>query len=86
VDPKVLDAYVGRYQIEKGSAVSIVREGKRLLAKGDGLSVEMLPLSETDFRIEEYSVQLTLVRDGTGKIVGFSGYQNGEDFMVTKVD
>ncbi|MFA5266102.1 MAG: prolyl oligopeptidase family serine peptidase, partial [Opitutaceae bacterium] len=86
VDTKVFDVYVGRYQIEQGPPLEMVRQDNRLLAKVNGTTMEMLPLTETDFFIKEFGVQLSLIRDDSGKIAGFSGYNSGRDWMLKKVD
>ncbi len=86
VDAKVFDAYLGHYQIEQGPAIEMVKQEQKLVAKGTGFTAEMIPLSETEFFIRDFGVFLDLVRDESGKIVGFSGYQSGNDFLVKKVD
>jgi len=86
VDPKVFDTYVGHFQIEQGPPIEIVKDGSRLMAKGPGFAAEMVPLSDKEFFIQEFGVYLDLARDDAGKIIGFSGYQTGQDFMVKKVD
>ncbi len=36
VDPKLLESYVGRYQIAQGPLVEVIKDGKRLMAKQQG--------------------------------------------------
>ena len=48
--PEVLDAYAGRYRVDVDTAVTIAREGGRLLgAQTGGGKVELIPISETTF-------------------------------------
>jgi len=87
VDQKVLDSYVGRYQIEHGPLLELFKDGKRLLVKqpGQNDSDELLPESETDFNVPKYNVRISFVRDASGKVTGFTGYQNG-DFEAKKLE
>jgi hypothetical protein len=87
IDPKVLESYVGRYQIGQGPVVEVFQDGKRLMAKQQGQSEadELLPESETDFDIAKYGVWISFLRDATGKVTGFTGYQNG-NFEGKKLD
>ncbi|MGO9864809.1 MAG: prolyl oligopeptidase family serine peptidase [Terriglobales bacterium] len=86
VDPKVLDTYVGRYQIADGPLVEVFRDGKRLMAKQQGESdMELVPETETSYYIVKHNVWLSFVRDAAGKITGLTGYSNG-DFEGKKLD
>jgi hypothetical protein len=87
VDPKVSDAYVGRYQIEKGPLVEFFQDGKRLMMKLPGQSEadELLPASETEYDIPKYGVWLSFLRDASGKVTGFTGYQDG-NFEAKKLN
>ena len=87
VDPKVFASYVGRYQIEKGPLLVLFQDGKRLMVKQPGQSEgdELLPESETDFDIAKYSVWISFLRDASGKVTGFSGYQDGS-FEAKRLD
>ena len=86
VSPKALDSYVGRYQITKGPLVEILRDGKRLKAKVQGADGEaMVPESEINFSIPKYDLWLSFVRGRSGKVTGFTGYQDG-DFEGKKLD
>ena len=87
IDPKVLESYVGRYQIEQGPVIEVFQDGKRLMVKQQGQSEtdELLPESETDFDVAKYGVWVSFLRDATGKVTGFTGYQNG-NFEGKKLD
>ena len=87
VDPKVFASYVGRYQIEKGPLLVLFQDGKRLMVKQPGQNEgdELLPESETDFDIAKYGVWISFLRDASGKVTGFSGYQDGS-FEAKRLD
>lgn len=87
VNPAVFDSYVGRYQIEHGPVIEVFKDGKRLMGKQQGQdgADELLPESETDFNVPKHSIRITFVRDASGKVTGFTGYQDG-DFEAKKLD
>ena len=86
LNPRVLDSYVGRYQITQGPLVEIVRDGTYLKAKSQGSDGDrMVPESETNFSIPKYNIWFSFVRDPSGKVTGFYGYQDG-DFEAKKLD
>ncbi len=87
VDLKVLDSYVGRYQIVQGPVIEVVRDGKRLMLKVQGASdvAEAVPESDADYIIPAIGARISFVRDASGKVTGFTGYQN-EDFEGKKLN
>lgn len=87
VDQAVLDSYVGRYQVEHGPLLELFKDGKRLMAKQAGQTDadELLPESDKDFNVPKYNVRISFVRDLSGKVTGFTGYQNG-DFEAKKLE
>jgi dienelactone hydrolase len=87
VDPKVSASYVGRYQIEKGPLLELFQDGKRLMMKLQGQSEadELLPESETEYDIPKYGVWMSFLRDDSGKVTGFTGYQEG-NFEAKKLN
>jgi hypothetical protein len=87
VDPKMLAAYVGRYEIEHGPVIEVFQDGKRLMARPQGQSDadELLPESETDFDLARFGVWVSFLRDASGKVTGFTGYQEG-DFEAKRLN
>lgn len=49
VDPKIYDAYIGRYEMVTRFIITISREGDKLFYQGDGNKSELFPESETEF-------------------------------------
>jgi hypothetical protein len=70
VDPKILDEYVGEYQIAPGNVVKITHEGDHLMEQGpdDPAPVADLPLSENIFFQREQPGVLTFTRSPDGKV------------------
>ena len=81
VDPKVLDSCVGRYQIVQGPVIDVIRDGKKLMVRAQGQTdtAELVPESDTDYIIPAIGARISFIRDASGKVTGFTGYQN-EDF------
>jgi hypothetical protein len=87
VDSKVSESYVGRYQIEKGPQIELFQDGKRLMMKLQGQSEadELLPESETEYDVPKYGVWMSFLRDASGKVTGFTGYQES-NFEAKKLN
>jgi hypothetical protein len=49
VDPKIYDAYLGQYEFDATSVVTVSRLGDKLFVEAGGQRVELLPISETTF-------------------------------------
>ena len=87
VDPKLLESYVGRYQIAQGPLIEVIKDGKRLMVKQQGQNdaMELVPETETSFCIPRHDLWISFTRDASGKVTGLVGYQNG-DFEGKKLD
>jgi CubicO group peptidase (beta-lactamase class C family) len=71
VDPKIFDAYAGRYQPNPAIVVTIAREGDKLMmTQGTGpQKIELLPESEATFFTEDNRRRtLTFVKDEKGQV------------------
>ena len=70
VDPDVLDAYVGEYEISPGKIVRITREGDKLMEQGpdDPKPEANLPLSADCFFQREQPGVLAFTRSPDGKV------------------
>jgi len=69
VEAKVLDKYIGKYEIAPNLVLTISREGERLLGQPSGQSqIELRPLSDVKFFAKEVNAEVTFVADGDGKV------------------
>jgi CubicO group peptidase (beta-lactamase class C family) len=85
LDTKITDDYVGEYEFGPGRVIVITREGDKLFARrGNGPRNEILPESETAFFMTVADVQLTFVRDETGKTSGMTLRANGQEYKGKK--
>jgi len=79
LDPKILDAYVGQYELAPEATFTIRKDGEKLRAQLTGqASVPILPESETNFFYTVVDAQLTFVKDAKGKVTELVLHQNGD--------
>jgi len=85
VDPKIYDAYVGKYQLAPTFALTVTREGDRLMTQATGQGEnEIFPESDTEFFLKVVDAQLTFVKEG-GKVTHLILHQNGRDMKAKRV-
>jgi ketosteroid isomerase-like protein len=83
IDPKALYSLVGSYEFGPGSVATATKEGDALMWKGGRRpTVKLLPLSETQFFVEETGVQMIFHKDDKGQTTGVTlrvgTYQDSE--------
>jgi dienelactone hydrolase len=74
IDPKLLDSFVGRYQIQYGPVFEVVLEGERFFGRVGPDESDLIPLSETNYYAPKYNVWIFFTRDAAGKVTGLTGY------------
>ena len=68
IDPAILDSYTGRFKLNIGIIASIEREGNALIVNAAGeQNLSLLPLSETEFLIEDGNNRITFEVSEDGK-------------------
>ena len=78
VDAKVLDTYVGEYEVGPGFVLRVFREGDKLMTQATGQGVfEIFPESENVFYPRAFAAKLTFGKDADGKVTGIKIDQNG---------
>lgn len=69
VDPRVYDAYVGRYEFVTRITVSIFKEGDKLFFLGEfGGKSELIPKSENVFLHRRLPMRFTFMKDEKGRV------------------
>ncbi|QEH32178.1 Penicillin-binding protein 4* [Aquisphaera giovannonii] len=87
VDPKLFDAYAGRYEVRPDEIVTVTREGDRLMAQSthEG-KVELYPESEADFFTKPTSrSSLTFVKDEKGTVTHITLHEDGHDSTARRL-
>jgi CubicO group peptidase (beta-lactamase class C family) len=86
LDPKLLDAYVGHYEIPQAFTMVVIRQGDRLLASPEGQPpTEIFPESETKFFIKVVDAQISFVKNEKGEVTQLILHQNGRDMAGKKI-
>lgn len=86
VDPRIYDAYVGKYELSPTFALTITREGDRLMSQATNQrKAEIFPESDTKFFLRVVDAQITFVKDASGKVSELILHQ-GRDQRAKKVE
>ena len=86
VDAKILDSYVGEYQVAPTFIITITNENGKLMAQPTGQGkLELLPVSETDFYLKAVSATVSFVKDADGKVTELVLNQNGRKGTGKKI-
>ncbi len=86
LDDRTLDAYVGRYQLDANTILTITRKGAGLVV-GRGLfsKREIYPENETTFFSQESSARTTFVRDEQGEVIEMVMEQGGQPVRARRL-
>jgi CubicO group peptidase (beta-lactamase class C family) len=87
VDPKIYDAYVGRYQIAPKVIATFTREGDRFLTQiTNQPRFQAFPESETTFFLKVVDATITFVKDDKGKVTHIVIHQGGRDTKAKRLE
>jgi hypothetical protein len=87
IDPKLLDGYVGAFQLTPRLVFTVTRDGNKLFARLTGQpAYEVHPYSDRDFFYTVVAAQLTFVVGDDGKATAVVLHQNGRDRIAGRVD
>lgn len=86
VDAKILDTYVGEYEVGPGFVMHVFREGDKLMTQAtDQDKFEVFAESETTFYPRAFVAKLTFVKDADGKVTGIRIEQGGRVTLGKKI-
>jgi predicted SnoaL-like aldol condensation-catalyzing enzyme len=88
VDPKLLDKYVGRYELAPNLVLTITRDGGHLFAEATGQpgKVELFAESEKEYFLKVADVQMTFEVDGAGVANQLILHQAGENTQAKRIE
>ena len=79
IDPKILDRYIGKYELAPNFILTVTKESDKLYAQATGqVKLEIFPESETKFFYKVVDAQITFVKDDDGAVNKLILHQNGE--------
>lgn len=87
IDPGLLDAYVGMYELEGERSIKVFKEGDRIFAEfvGQG-TAELFAESETKFFMKEADIEISFVKDESGNVAHLIIHQGGEETSAKKLN
>lgn len=86
LESKVLDEYVGVYELGPNVRFTVSREGNQLSGQVTGQrQIHVYPEAKDQFFIRFVEATVTFNRDAEGKVIGLVLHQNGRDGAAKKV-
>jgi Photosynthetic reaction centre cytochrome C subunit/Domain of unknown function (DUF3471) len=87
LDPGILEAYVGEYQLTPGVVFTCTREGDRLFITqpNSPLKFELFAETETVFFVKQVDAEITFVKNDKGQVTHLVLNQNNVKREMTKV-
>src|SRR5262249_11508 len=87
IDPRILDRYAGQYQFAPNYALTLTREGDKLMGQAPGQpKVQFFPESETKFFLKVIDADLTFVKNEKGEVTEAIFNMNGRSMHAKKVE
>lgn len=86
LDAKILESYVGEYELAPSVTFKITRDGSRLFAQATGQpAVELFAEKEAEFFLKVIDAQITFVKGESGAVSSLVLHQNGRDQSARKI-
>jgi CubicO group peptidase (beta-lactamase class C family) len=87
VNPKVLDGYVGNYELGPKFILSVIRDGNKLVTQAtDQPKVPIFAEGDRDFFAKAVDAQITFVTDAHGRASELILHQGGQDLHAKRVE
>lgn len=87
IDPKLLDLYVGQYQLAPNFVLTITRGGDQLFAQATGQAkVPIFAESDHGFFYKVVDAEITFETDTSGQAIGLTLHQNGANVPAKRIE
>lgn len=87
IDPKLLDGYVGCYQLSPNFVLTVTRDDNRLFVQATGQSkFEVLPEGAKEYFAKVFDIQITFQADDGGRATGLILHQNGLHLPAKRIE
>jgi len=87
IDPKILEGFVGRYQLTPTFIITISRDDDRLYEQATGQpKLQIYAESEKEFFLKVVDAQITFKTDPQGRATELTLHQNGMDQRAPRVE
>src|SRR5579871_91356 len=84
VDPRVIDSYLGNYQLGDFS-MAIAREGDRLFAQIRDQKIPLSPESARNYVLKGTDTQIIFISDGNGRATELIFRESGTDMYLNRI-
>jgi CubicO group peptidase (beta-lactamase class C family) len=86
IDPKILDTYVGEYQLAPEFSIAVTRDGTHVYAQATNQPrFEIFADKENEFFLKVVEARVTFEKDASGKVTGMVLHQGGRDMPGKKI-
>ncbi len=86
IDPELLRAYSGQYELQPGVIATISTENNELYAEARGLQkTKMVPLSSSSFAVREANAEVTFVPNEKGRIENIRVLIQGQQVVARRL-
>jgi hypothetical protein len=87
IDPKLLEGYVGNYELGPKFILSVTREGDKLITQATGQpKVRIFAESEREFFVKAFDAQITFITDAQGRANELILHQGGHDVHAKRFE
>ena len=87
VSSEILAKYVGKYEMRPDFVLTITKEGDEMFVQATGQqSVQIFPMSDSEFFLKVVDAQITFNCDETGKVNSATLHQNGQDEPAKRIE
>jgi serine-type D-Ala-D-Ala carboxypeptidase/endopeptidase len=87
VDPKLLDGYVGYYELAPTVTLSVTRDGAQLYVQATGQPrAAVYSRSDREFFFKVINARISFLPDPQGQITGLVLHQNNRDLPARRID
>jgi uncharacterized protein YneR len=86
VDEKILENYVGKYELAPGFILTVSRDGNQMKSQATGQTeVLIYPKSDNIFYLKVVEAQLTFNRNEDGNVESVTLHQGGQEIVGKKL-
>jgi len=86
IDDKVLQSYVGNYELSPGFVITVSKDGNQIKAKATGQEeYEFYPKSESIFYAKEVDIQISFNLDKDGQVMSLTLLAGGQESTGLKL-
>jgi predicted esterase len=87
VNQQIYESYSGKYEIQPGVSIRVFVDSNRLMATTpDRNTIQLLPLSETEYFIDGIDIQISFIKNEKGIVESAIVHQSDNNYSIKKID